>query len=294
MTGRLPPWLRKPVRDQEKVQRLNRRLGRAGLHTVCREARCPNIGECYARNTATFLLLGPTCSRTCGFCNIQTGRLRAPDPDEPRRVAEAAAEMNLRHVVITSVTRDDLPLGGAEQFLATMQAVHEALPEATIEVLTPDFNGDPAALDLIASGPLHVFNHNMETVHRLYAEARPQADYAGSLAVLASMAQRRPDALCKSGLMLGLGETDGEVATLLDDMRAAGVNAVTIGQYLRPRLENLPVRRYVEPVEFERWRERAIKKGFLHVAAGPLVRSSYLADEMVAGPTLLRDTQVND
>jgi len=295
MTGRLPPWLRKPIADHEKVLRLNKRLSGAGVYTVCREARCPNIGECFARNTATFLLMGPNCSRNCGFCNIQAGPLAALDPDEPQHVAAAAAaEMGLTHVVITSVTRDDLPLGGADHFRATMMAVRSVLPAATIEVLTPDFNGDHAALEIIVAAPLEVFNHNVETVPRLYGLARPRAEYRRSLEVLAFMAERRPDALIKSGLMLGLGETDEEVELVLTDLRQTGVQALTIGQYLRPRLENLPVCRYVEPEGFERWRQHATELGFARVAAGPLVRSSYLADRMVEARAPLRDGQTGD
>jgi lipoyl synthase len=281
LSPRLPEWLRKPIRDHQKVQELHRRLEARGLHTVCREARCPNLGECYARQTATFLVLGPHCSRNCAFCNIEQGPLASPDPEEPHRVAEAAVEMGLEHVVITGVTRDDLPLGGAPHYAATVRAVHEALPDATIEALTPDFGGEPEALMVMAESPLTVFNHNVETAPRLYPEVRAQANFRRSLNVLATMALLRPDVLIKSGMMLGLGETAEEISAVLFALFEAKVRAVTIGQYLQPRLVNPAVVRYVEPREFAEWKQTALAIGFSHVASDPLVRSSYRADEMV-------------
>lgn len=250
-----------------------------GLDTVCLSAACPNLGECFARRTATFLILGPVCTRNCRFCAVPKGTPRPVDPGEPRRVALAAAELQLRHVVITSVTRDDLPDGGAGQFAATVTAVREALPEATVEVLTPDFRGRPAALEkVMAAGP-RVFNHNVETVPRLYPAARPQADYRRSLEVLRRAKEMRPGILTKSGLMVGLGEREEEVLAVLADLRSAGCDAVTIGQYLRPSKAHLPVREYLTPETFARYRARAREMGFRYVASGPLVRSSYLAED---------------
>lgn len=278
---RLPPWLRREKRDLAKIHETKKRLRGLALHTVCEEARCPNLAECFARTTAAFLLMGPVCTRACGFCNMAPGELRPLDPDEPARVAEAAATMGLRHIVLTSVTRDDLPRGGAGHFAATAQAIERRLPEATIEVLTPDFQGDEDALAAVAAAPIDVFNHNLETVARLYPTARPQADYRRSLRVLGRMAKMRPGMAIKSGFMLGLGETPDEVRTLLADLRAAGATAVTIGQYLRPRLTNLPVARYAPPAEFAAWEAAARALGFRRVAAGPLVRSSYFAEKMM-------------
>lgn len=281
MTQRLPPWLRQNKRDLARLHAMQKHLRGLSVHTVCEQARCPNIGECFGRTTATYLLLGPTCTRGCGFCNVETAPPRPPDPLEPRHVAQSAAAMGLRHVVLTSVTRDDLPLGGAEHFLRAVLEVKELLPGATIEVLTPDFQGSMAALEILAAAPIDVFNHNLETVARLYPTARPQADYRRSLEVLRHFKTLRPEVLSKSGFMLGLGETDEEVLVLLKDLRDAGVEAVTIGQYIRPRLAKLPVERYVEPELFVRWAERAKAEGFRRVAAAPLVRSSYMAETML-------------
>ncbi|HPQ67732.1 MAG TPA: lipoyl synthase [bacterium] len=278
---RLPPWLRQSKRDVVKIHQMKKRLRGRRLHTVCEEARCPNMAECFARPTATFMILGNRCTRNCGFCNIEHGQPPAPDPQEPQLVANAAKEMELTHVVLTSVTRDDLPLGGAEHFRACVTAIKTELPSATVEVLTPDFRGSHEALDLLVDAPLDVFNHNVETVPRLYATARAQADYRTSLDVLAYMARRMPQALIKSGLMLGLGEEKEEIEAVLRDLHAAGVRAVTIGQYLRPRLSCLPVVRYIPPHEFATWGTIAGGIGFTNVAAAPLVRSSYLADRMM-------------
>jgi len=278
---RLPPWLRQSKRDVVKIHQMKMRLRGHRLHTVCEEARCPNMAECFARPTATFMILGNRCTRNCGFCNVEHGQPLPPDPLEPQLVASAAKEMELTHVVLTSVTRDDLPLGGAEHFCACVTAIKHELPRATVEVLTPDFCGNREALDLLVHAPLDVFNHNVETAPRLYAVARPQADYHTSLEVLAYLTERLPHALIKSGLMLGLGEEKEEIETVLHDLHWAGVRAVTIGQYLRPRLSCLPVVRYIPPHEFAAWGTIAEEIGFTNVASAPLVRSSYLADRMM-------------
>jgi len=282
-TSRLPPWLRRSKRDLVSLRQMKKKLRNRSLHTVCEAARCPNIVECFARPTATFLLMGDVCTRDCRFCNIETGKPKPLDENEPEQVADAAAEMDLRHIVVTSVTRDDLPLGGAEHFAATVRAIKNKLPEATVEVLTPDFQGSREALACVAQAPIDVFNHNLETVQRLYPNVRPGADYHRSLQILSEFARLRPDVLNKSGMMLGLGETPEEIEQLLYDLREADVSAVTIGQYMRPRLANLPVNRYLPPEEFEAWRLRAHDMGFSHVASAPLVRSSYLADKMIDG-----------
>jgi len=224
--------------------------------------------------------MGPNCTRNCGFCNIEPGPPAPLNPEEPGLVALSAAEMGLKHVVITSVTRDDLPDGGADHFVVTAKAVRERLPEAAIELLTPDFQGSVDALKRLAEAPFDVFNHNVETAPRLYAEARAAADYQQSLLVLKTFGELRPDVLLKSGVMLGLGERDEEVEQVLDDLRQHGVRAITIGQYLQPRRDCLPVRRYVTPENFALWHQKALERGFSHVAAGPFVRSSYLADRL--------------
>jgi lipoic acid synthetase len=260
-------------------------LRRQGLHTVCEEAACPNRNQCYARRTATFLLLGDRCTRDCRFCNIRpaTDRPSLPDPGEPARVAAAAAELGLTFVVLTSVTRDDLPDGGAAHFAATIQAVRGRLPGCRVEVLTPDFNGDEGALATVLAAAPDVFNHNLETVPRRYPAVRPQADYARSLALLRRAAELAPATITKSGLMVGLGETDDEIHAVLADLRAHAVTVATIGQYLPPSAAHLPIDRFVTPTQFERYRAWGQELGFLAVAAGPYVRSSYFADEVYAG-----------
>ncbi|MHB9058686.1 MAG: lipoyl synthase [Bacillota bacterium] len=252
------------------------------LHTVCEEASCPNIWECYNHHTSTFLIMGDTCSRHCAFCGVTHASPRAAvrpvDPDEPVHVAEAARRLGLEHVVITSVTRDDLPDGGAGTFAACIREVRRLTPGTTIEVLVPDFRGDRAALERVLAAAPDVFNHNIETVPRLYSKVRPQADYRRSLDVLA--AASAAGLTVKSGLMLGLGETPAEVETVLQDLRRAGCHLVTIGQYLRPSSHQLPVTRFVPPEEFAELEKKASALGFAGVAAGPLVRSSYRAAEM--------------
>jgi lipoic acid synthetase len=308
---RKPAWLKVKAPAPRQYRATGALLDELELHTVCREARCPNKGECYSSGTATFLILGDTCTRGCRFCAVETGGaagLCAVDADEPRRVAEAALRLRLRHVVITSVTRDDLPDGGAAQFAAAVAAVRSRLPGATVEVLIPDLGGDDAALRAVLAARPDVLNHNLETAPRLYLQVRPQARYARSLELLARAATWARDAasassaggparapapapvgvalarpLVKSGLMVGLGERTAEVEEVLSDCAAAGVDAVTIGQYLQPDAGCLPVARYVEPTEFASYEKRGAALG-LQIAAAPLVRSSYRAGELMERP----------
>ncbi|MBZ5576509.1 MAG: lipoyl synthase [Acidobacteriia bacterium] len=276
---RLPEWARKPRTHFESLNTLKRDLRRLGLHTVCESARCPNIHECFHRKAATFMILGGRCTRACGFCSVPKGRTPL-DPAEPGHVARMAADMNLRYVVITSVNRDDLPDGGSRHFAETVRAVRRALPEARVEVLTPDFCGDLDAVARVLDAAPHVFNHNVETVPRLYHRVRPQADYRQSLRVLEFARTHPARALTKSGLMVGLGETEEEVRALLAGLRDAGTAVATIGQYLQPTRRNLPVAAYIEPAQFERYRDYGLSLGFQMVFSGPLVRSSYMADRI--------------
>jgi lipoic acid synthetase len=257
-------------------------LRRHGLHTVCESARCPNIHDCFHRGTATFLILGNLCTRGCGFCSVPKGsplkKEFTLDAGEPANVGRMAASMGLRYVVITSVNRDDLPDGGSAHFAETVRQVRAALPAARIEVLTPDFMGDRDAVARVLDAGPDVFNHNMETVERLYRRVRPQADYGRSLDVLAFARRSRPDILTKSGLMVGLGEEPAEVEQLLRDLAAAGVAIATIGQYLQPTRRNLPVAGYVAPAQFDAYRDYALSIGFKMVFSGPFVRSSYMAE----------------
>jgi lipoyl synthase len=279
---RLPEWLRKPRTHFESVHRLKSELRSLNLHTVCESARCPNMHECFDRGTATFMILGNLCTRGCGFCSVPKSRHPGPlDPDEPDHVARMAAAMRLRHVVITSVNRDDLADGGSGHFSMTVRAVCTALPEARVEVLTPDFQGDLAAVARVLDAGPHIFNHNVETVARLYDPVRPQAKYSQSLGVLRFAKRYRPNALTKSGAMLGLGETEEEVHQLMRDLRAADVDVVTFGQYLQPTRRNLPVAKFVMPAQFDSYRDFGLSLGFKMVFSGPFVRSSYMA-EMVA------------
>ncbi len=278
---RLPEWLRKPRTHFDSVHRLKSALRRLNLHTVCESARCPNMHECFHRGTATFMILGNLCTRGCGFCSVPKSRQPGPlDPSEPANVAKAAAAMGLRHVVITSVNRDDLADGGSEHFAATVRAVRAELPDARIEVLTPDFQGDLAALARVLNAAPDIFNHNVETVPRLYRRVRPQADYRQSLEVLRFAKEYRPAALTKSGAMLGLGESSEEVHQLLRDLREADVDIVTLGQYLQPTRRNLPVFEFLPPAQFDAFRDFGLKLGFKMVFSGPLVRSSYMADQL--------------
>lgn len=251
------------------------------LETVCENARCPNRPECYARRTATFMVLGNVCTRPCGFCSVPRGTPEHLEDDEPERVAEAAFRLGLRHVVITSVTRDDLPDGGADHFARCVTAVRDRTG-AAVEVLTPDFLGDITAIDRVIQADPEVYNHNLETVPRLYRKVRGRADYQRSLDLLAHVKQRAPHMLTKSGLMLGLGETTDELFDVFADLRAIGCDVLTLGQYLAPTLKHIPVKRYVPPAEFDQLAALARTLGFRQVVAGPFVRSSYHADEMVS------------
>jgi len=282
---RLPPWLKVKLGKAGQSQATRELLQRHGVHTVCQSARCPNIGECFGSGTATFLLLGNACTRACGFCAVGHSRPEPLDPDEPARIAAAAADLGLSFVVLTSVTRDDLPDGGAGAFAATIGALRGRLPEVQVEVLTPDFGGDRGALAVVLDAGPDVFNHNVETVRRLQPVVRPQAAYERSLGVLAAAGELAPGRPVKSGLMVGLGETDDEVRETMADLRAVGVSRLTLGQYLRPSAQQLPVERYVPPEQFDEYRRWGLEMGFAHVASGPFVRSSYHAalDARVAG-----------
>lgn len=275
---RMPRWMRRPVRCGPELRMVEGVLAAERLNTVCVGAGCPNRGECYSAGTATFMIMGGRCTRGCGFCAVPTGGAEPLDPEEPERLARAAAAFGLRHVVVTSVTRDDLPDGGSGHFAATVAAIRSGLPGATVEVLVPDFKGRAADIDTVIDAGPDVFNHNMETVRRLYPEVRPGAGYDRSLGLLARSAAA--GLATKSGFMVGLGETADEVAVLMDDLLAAGCGLLTAGQYLRPAEEKAPVTRYWEPSEFEALKERALALGFEAVASGPLVRSSYFAQEM--------------
>jgi lipoic acid synthetase len=279
---RAPEWIREKRLRLADLHAVKRVMRAGSLHTVCEEARCPNRGECFARGTATFLLLGDVCTRACGFCDIANGRPRPVDPLEPSRVAAAARRMNLKFVVVTSVDRDDLPDGGAAHFAATIRVLRELSPVPGIEVLTPDFRGRLDSVRTVVEAGPDVFNHNVETVPRLYPRARRGSKLERSLAVLAEAKRLDPQMTTKSGLMLGLGETQEEVLDLLARMRASHVEIVTIGQYLRPSRENLPVEEYVHPKVFDRYREAGERMGFRHVFSGPFVRSSYRAEEALA------------
>ena len=275
-----PPWLKRPIPSGATCHQIQNLLNKSQLHTVCQEARCPNLGECFSHGTATFLILGDRCTRNCGFCAVAHGPLAPPDPEEPARVAEAVKGMGLRHVVITSVTRDDLPDGGARQFAETIRAIQEKTPDARVEVLIPDFQGSLSALKTVMDAQPHVLNHNIETVPRLYPSVRPGAIYERSLQLLMRVQNLDPSIPTKSGLMLGLGETPREIHQTLLDLLQVGCSLLTLGQYLQPSKEHLPVLRFIPPAEFERWRDRALQMGFMEVASGPFVRSSYHAEEL--------------
>lgn len=280
MPSHFPPWLHRKLPTGKKMAATLETLQQYGLNTICRSALCPNQGECLASGTATFLILGDRCTRNCTFCAVSKGTPLPPDPGEPEKLAQAAAALRLRHVVITSVTRDDLPDGGAGHFAAVLHALRRSVPDAAVEVLTPDFRGVEQSIDEVIAAQPDVYNHNMETVERLYAVARPQASYSRSLDLLRRVKDRAPGIYTKSGLMVGLGEEFGEVAALLKDMRAAGCDVVTIGQYLQPSPRHLPVLRFVPPEEFASYKEEALRLGFIHVESGPFVRSSYRAHEL--------------
>lgn len=274
-----PDWIRVRLGNSERFHEIKKILREQRLHTVCEEASCPNIGECFGKGTATFMILGDLCTRRCPFCDVAHGKPLAPDPAEPLNLARTIAALELRYVVITSVDRDDLRDGGARHFADCIRAVRERSPQTKIEVLVPDFRGRlEIALDVLSQSPPDVMNHNLETVPRLYRQARPGADYAHSLRLLERFKLRFPDIPTKSGLMVGLGETDEEIISVMHDLRAHAVNMLTVGQYLQPSAHHLPVLRYVEPAVFETFARAATEMGFTHAACGPLVRSSYHAD----------------
>ncbi len=279
-TKRLPAWLRRPIARTGTFAEVDGILGELELNTVCRSAKCPNRGECFSEGTATFLIMGGVCTRACRFCAVESAAPAPLDADEPRRVAEAVRRLGLTHVVITTVTRDDIADGGAAHFVATIEAVRDAVPLAAVEVLTSDFGGDERAVDLVAAARPDVFNHNLETVPRLYATVRPEAVYERSLRVLRRVREAQPALPTKSGLMLGLGESFDEVVGVMRDLRASGVEMLTMGQYLRPSVAHLPVAEFVEPSVFAALAREAYAMGFSAVASAPFVRSSYHAGEL--------------
>ena len=275
---RKPDWLK--VRfDSVEINRLYNLLNSFSLNTVCKEAGCPNIGECFKKHTATFLIMGRNCTRHCKFCNVAKNPATALDPKEPENVAKAAIQMQLRHIVITSVTRDDLPDGGARHFSETVKAVRSALPGATVELLIPDMGGIKQSLDIILSSDPDILGHNIETVPSLYSTVRPEADYCRSLAILEYVKQANPSIISKTGLMVGLGETYDEITKVMDDLAGIGCDILTIGQYLRPSKEHLEVKEYVTPQIFDEYASLGREKGISYVFSGPLVRSSYHAAE---------------
>ena len=272
-----PRWLKRSLPTGPIYGRISSLIKNGHLHTVCQEAKCPNQFECFSNHTATFLILGSRCTRSCRFCAIETGPLGPPDPEEPLRVAEAAGKMNLHYVVVTSVTRDDLPDGGASLFAETIKAIRIRIPDALVEVLIPDFQGKADALKTVLDAQPNVLNHNIETVARLYPAVRPEAIYRRSLELLQRVKAYDPAIPAKSGLMLGLGETAQEIEQTLEDLYDSDCRILTLGQYLQPSQSHLPVQRFVAPQEFEKWRETALQTGFAEVASGPFVRSSYHA-----------------
>ncbi len=275
-----PPWLKKRLPPFEDLAKVKSILDSAELHTVCEEARCPNLGECFSKGTATLLILGRICTRNCGFCAVEHGVSALPDEEEPGKVAQAVKKMGLHYVVITSVTRDDLPDGGASHFAKTIQAIRALDRGIKIEVLIPDFKGDLSSLDTILREGPDVLNHNIETISRLYQEVRPQADYRRSLHLIMKAKERGPRVVTKSGFMLGLGETEKEVFSLLQDLSEVRCDLLTIGQYLQPRPDRLPVVRYIPPDEFEKYKRVGEEMGFKSVASDPFVRSSFHAAQM--------------
>jgi lipoic acid synthetase len=278
--GTRPPWLKVRVRSSPELARVQQIVRDEKLHTVCSSASCPNLSECWSRGTATFMIGGNDCTRRCGFCDVATGRPEALDPFEPARVARAVAQLGLKFAVVTCVARDDLADGGAAQMAATVRAIRRRCPGIGIEVLISDYQGDEAALRAVLGAGPDVLNHNLETVARLQRRVRPAASYERSLGVLRRAGELRPDIPTKSGLILGMGERDEEIAQALADLRAVGVSLLTLGQYLRPSPDHLPVDRYLTPEEFDALARRARALGFRDVAAGPLVRSSYHAEAL--------------
>ena len=281
---RKPDWLRARAGGGERFTELKRILREKKLHTVCEEASCPNIGECFGHGTATFMIMGDLCTRRCPFCDVAHGRPDPLDPEEPRHLGETIAALDLKYVVITSVDRDDLRDGGAGHFVECIRSVRELSPQTRIEILTPDFRGRlDRALDILDAGPPDVMNHNLETVPRLYKQARPGSDYSHSLQLLKQFKARHPHVPTKSGLMVGLGETNEEILEVMRDLRAHDVDMLTVGQYLQPSRHHLPVTRFVHPDEFRMFEEEASKMGFVNAACGPMVRSSYHADRQAQG-----------
>jgi lipoic acid synthetase len=280
---RLPDWLRIALPKSDSFARTRSLLDELKLHTVCESAKCPNHWECWEKGTATFMIAGDRCTRACGFCAVSTAKPLPLEADEPKRVAEATRRMKLRHIVITAVARDDLADGGAGHFARTIEAVRELNPGIVIEVLVPDFNENDAAIESVLAANPHIFNHNLETVRRLTPSVRHRATYDRSLSVLRAVKEKRGDTIyTKSGLMLGLGEREEEVMTALEDLRHAGCDILTLGQYLQPTLKHLPVGEFVSPEQFDAYGRAARNMGFVHVASGPMVRSSYHADEFNA------------
>ena len=276
---RIPEWLTIKLPKRQGIEEVEGLMRQAKLVTVCEEARCPNLGECWSKKTATFMILGDTCTRSCRFCAVKTGKGGALDPDEPRRIAESARTLGLKHTVVTSVNRDELPDGGSHHFAETIRWLRDLLPETIIEVLTPDFLGNKANIQIVVDAKPHVYNHNIETVPRLYRQVRPQARYARSLQLLQYVKAADPEIYTKSGLMVGLGETKDEVVALMRDLKAYDVDCVTIGQYLKPGKNYLDVVEYVHPDVFAEYKAIGEEIGFLFVASGPFVRSSYNAKE---------------
>jgi lipoic acid synthetase len=276
-----PPWLRRSLPSGPEFEEIRRLMEKGGLHTVCQEARCPNQWECFSRKTATFLILGDTCTRNCRFCAVNHGKPIPLDPQEPSRVSRAALEMGLRYVVVTSVTRDDLPDGGSGHFSRTIRELKRHIPGVRVEVLIPDFKGRKKDLETVLEARPRVLNHNLETVSRLYPSVRPEARYERSLELLDRVGKSTGTIPAKSGLMLGLGETREEIRSALRDLLEAGCRLLTLGQYLQPSRNHLPVERYIPPEEFGSWREEALGMGFRRVASGPFVRSSYHAASFI-------------
>jgi len=285
-----PPWLRVRLSNDQVSEQVRHTMRRLGLETVCEQARCPNQGECWSRRTATVLILGDVCTRSCRFCAVQSGIPRVVNPDEPRQLAEAAAALEWRHVVITSVTRDDLPDGGAGQFAACAEAIRQKTCDCTIELLIPDFQGNADALERAVGSRPDILAHNLETVPRLYPVVRPQADFERSLRLLARIKDHRPLTVTKSGVMVGIGENRDELVETMRRLREGGCNIFTVGQYLAPSRQHLPVVRYYTPEEFDAVRETGLQLGFDWVEAGPLVRSSYHADRQASSCGIKRGT----
>jgi|TARA_B100000959_G_scaffold286948_1_gene368251 lipoic acid synthetase len=280
---RKPTWIRARFPGTPEVMRLKRILRRAGLHTVCEEASCPNLGECFGQGTATFMIMGDLCTRRCPFCDVAHGRPESLDADEPEKLAATVAKMGLAYVVVTSVDRDDLRDGGAGHFKACVESIRETTPKVQVEILTPDFRGRlEQAVEILSESPPNIFNHNLETIPRLYRRVRPGADYSHSLKLLQRFSEQCPAVPTKSGLMLGLGETLAEVESVMSDLRMHNVRLLTLGQYLQPSRHHLPVERYVTPSEFEQLATTAESMGFDHAASSPMVRSSYHADEQTS------------